>query len=43
VQIGGIGSLVPSRRDDIAQLSVRSMMGGMLACFVTACIVGMLI
>jgi CNT family concentrative nucleoside transporter len=43
VQIGGIGSLVPSRRDDIAQLSLRSMIGGMLACFVTACIVGMLI
>jgi CNT family concentrative nucleoside transporter len=43
VQIGGIGSLVPSRRDDIAQLSVRSMIGGTLACFGTACIVGMLI
>ena len=43
IQIGGIGSLVPSRRDDIAQLSLRSMIGGMLACFMTACIVGMLI
>jgi CNT family concentrative nucleoside transporter len=43
VQIGGIGSLVPSRRDDIAQLSLRSMVGGTLAAFTTACIVGMLI
>lgn len=43
VQIGGIGSLVPSRREDIAQLSLRSMVGGTLAAFTTACIVGMLI
>ena len=43
IQIGGIGSLVPSRREDIAQLSLRSMVGGTLAAFTTACIVGMLI
>jgi len=43
IQIGGIGSMVPSRRDDIAQLSLRSMVGGTLAGFTTACIVGMLI
>jgi len=43
IQIGGIGSMVPSRRDDIAQLSLRSMVGGTLAAFTTACIVGMLI
>ena len=43
IQIGGIGSLVPSRREDIAQLSLRSMVGGTLAAFMTACIVGMLI
>lgn len=43
VQIGGIGSLVPSRREDIAQLSLRSMVGGTLAAFTTACVVGMLI
>ena len=43
IQIGGIGSMVPSRRDDIAQLSMRSMIGGTLAAFMTACIVGMLI
>jgi CNT family concentrative nucleoside transporter len=43
VQIGGIGSMVPTRRDDIAQLSLRSMVGGTLAAFTTACVVGMLI
>ena len=43
IQIGGVGSIVPSRREDIAQLSMRSMIGGTLACFMTACIVGMLI
>jgi len=43
IQIGGIGALVPSRREDIAQLSFRSMIGGTLAAFMTACIVGLLI
>jgi concentrative nucleoside transporter, CNT family len=43
IQIGGIGSMVPSRRNDIAQLSLRSMIAGTLAAFTTACIVGMLI
>ena len=43
IQIGGIGARVPSRRDDIAQLSLRSMVGGTLAGFTTACVVGMLI
>ena len=42
IQIGGIGALVPSRRDDIAQLSFRSMLGGTLAAFMTACVVGLL-
>jgi CNT family concentrative nucleoside transporter len=43
IQIGGIGSMVPTRREDIAQLSLRSMVGGTLAAFTTACIVGVLI
>jgi CNT family concentrative nucleoside transporter len=43
IQIGGIGSLVPGRREDIAQLSLRSMIGGTLGAFMTACIVGILI
>jgi concentrative nucleoside transporter, CNT family len=43
IQIGGIGALEPARRDDIAQLSLRSMIGGTLAGFMTACVVGILI
>lgn len=43
IQIGGVGAMVPSRREDIAQLSFRSMIGGTLAGFMTACIVGLLI
>ncbi len=43
IQIGGIGSLVPTRRQDIAGLSFRSMIGGTLAAFMTACVVGLLI
>ena len=43
IQIGGIGGLVPSRRRDFALLSMRSLIGGTLAGFMTACIAGILI
>jgi CNT family concentrative nucleoside transporter len=43
IQIGGIGSLVPRRRTDLAQLGFRSMIAGVLACYLTACVVGMLL
>jgi len=42
IQIGGIGSLSPSRRPDLAQLGLRAMLGGLLACYLTACIAGVL-
>ncbi len=42
IQIGGIGALVPERRSDLARLGVRSMIGGLLASYLTATIVGML-
>lgn len=41
IQVGGIGVLAPERRQDLARLGVRSMIGGTLACFMTACIAGM--
>ncbi len=40
IQIGGIGSLAPGRKNDIAQLGLRAMLGGTLACLMTACIAG---
>jgi CNT family concentrative nucleoside transporter len=43
IQIGGIGALVPSRRTDLAELGVSAMIGGLLACYITAAIVGILI
>ena len=43
IQIGGIGALAPTRRADLAQLGFRAMIGGLLACYMTACVVGILI
>jgi len=43
ILIGGLGSLVPERRADFARLGFKSMLAGMLACFMTAAIAGMLI
>ncbi|MCP5517853.1 MAG: Na+ dependent nucleoside transporter domain protein [Verrucomicrobiales bacterium] len=42
IQIGGIGALAPERRSDLARLGLRSMVGGLLACYLTASIVGLL-
>jgi CNT family concentrative nucleoside transporter len=43
IQIGGIGSLAPSRRGDLARLGMRAMFAGTLANFLTATIAGMLL
>jgi CNT family concentrative nucleoside transporter len=43
IQVGGIGTIEPSRRKDLARLGVRSLIGGTLACFMTAAIAGLLI
>ena len=43
IQIGGIGALAPERRTDFAQLGLRAMIGGLLASYLTAAIVGILI
>ena len=43
IQIGGIGSLAPGRRNDIAQLGLRAMIGGTIACLMTACIAGIIV
>jgi CNT family concentrative nucleoside transporter len=42
IQIGGIGSLAPTRRGDLARLGLRAMIAGTLANFLTATIAGML-
>jgi CNT family concentrative nucleoside transporter len=43
IQLGGIGGLAPSRRQDLAKLGIKSLIGGTLACFMTACIAGLLL
>ncbi len=43
IQIGGIGALVPSRRGDLAQLGFKAMFGGLIACYLTACVAGVLL
>lgn len=40
IQIGGIGSLEPSRRKDFVACAFKAMLGGCLASFITACIAG---
>ncbi|QDT59279.1 Nucleoside permease NupX [Stieleria bergensis] len=42
IQLGGIGPLAPKRKKDLAQLGLRAMFGGMLACCMTACIAGVM-
>lgn len=43
IQVGGIGSLAPERRGDLARLGVRAMIGGLLATYLTATIAGVLL
>lgn len=40
IQIGGIGTLAPSRRADLVSLGLRSLYAGTIACLMTACIAG---
>ncbi|MGY6562026.1 MAG: NupC/NupG family nucleoside CNT transporter [Luteibaculaceae bacterium] len=42
IQIGGIGSLVPSRKGLLSKLGFKALLGGTLTCLFTATIVGML-
>ena len=43
IQIGGIGALVPERKDDLSRLGLLALVAGTLANFMTACIAGMLL
>ncbi len=41
IQIGGIGAIAPEQRGTLAQFGFRAMIGGTIACFLTAAIAGM--
>lgn len=43
IQIGGIGSLAPSRRVLLSQFGMRALLGGTLAALMSATIVGMIL
>ena len=43
IQIGGIGALAPTRRNELARLGVRAMLAGTMANLMSASIVGMLL
>jgi len=43
IQIGGIGTIVPARRADVAALGLKAMFGGALASWLTATIAGVLV
>lgn len=43
IMIGGISGIAPERREDLARLSIRSLIGGMLATLMTASIAGVLL
>ena len=42
ILIGGIGALAPNQRTTLAQLGIKALIGGSLACFLTACVAAML-
>ena len=43
IQVGGIGSLAPERRSEMAKIGLRAMVGGLLASYMTATIAGILL
>ena len=40
IQIGGIGSLAPSKREMLSRYGVKALIGGTLASLVSATIIG---
>jgi concentrative nucleoside transporter, CNT family len=43
IQIGGLGPLAPQKRGTLVRIGLRAMFGGILACYMTACIASVLI
>jgi CNT family concentrative nucleoside transporter len=43
IQIGGIGTIMPERRADVAAIGLKAMFGGALASWLTATIAGILV
>jgi len=41
IQIGGIGTIAPNQRPVLARLGMRALLGGTLACLMTAAVAGL--
>ena len=42
IQIGGIGAIAPGQRKTLTELGIRALIGGTVACFMTAAIAGVI-
>ena len=42
ILIGGLGALAPNQRGTLAELGLKALLGGSIACFLTACVAAML-
>ncbi len=43
IQIGGIGVLAPGQRKALTEMGLLALIGGTIACFMTACVAGFLV
>ena len=43
IQIGGIGAIAPGQRKNLTELGIKALIGGTVACFLTAAIAGMFV
>ncbi len=43
IQIGGIGAIAPGQRKVLTEFGIKALIGGTVACFLTAAIAGMLV
>lgn len=41
IQIGGISALAPGQRNNLTKFGLKALIGGTIACFLTACLAGM--
>lgn len=40
VMLGGMGPMAPNRIPDMSRISIRALVAGTVACFMTACVAG---
>lgn len=43
IQIGGIGAIAPGQKTTVAEFGIKALIGGTIACFITAAIAGMIV